>query len=78
VEFKLAKNTQLERNLAKQAEIYEKASDATQPSIKAILYFTDDQLFRVTSILNRRQLANSPHIVLIDARADNKPSASKA
>lgn len=78
VEFKLAKNTQLERNLAKQAEIYEKASDVTHPSLKAILYFSDEQLVRVNSILKRLKLAGSPHIVLIDASADNKPSGSKA
>ena len=78
VEFKLAKNTQLERNLAKQSEVYEKASDATRPSLKAILYFSEEQLRRVTDILKRLKLENSPHIVLIDARDDNKPSGSKA
>lgn len=78
VEFKLAKNTQLERNLAKQTEIYEKASDATHPSLKAILYFSDEQLVRVNTILKRLKLSNSPHIVLIDANADNKSSGSKA
>lgn len=78
VEFKLAKNTQLERNLAKQTDIYEKASDATNPSLKAILFFSDEQLQRVMSILQRLKLEGSPHIFLIDARADNKPSGSKA
>lgn len=78
VEFKLAKNTHLERNLARQAEIYEKASDATHPSLKAILYFDDGQLERVTAILKRLNLSKSPHIMLIDGRSDNKPSASRA
>jgi hypothetical protein len=78
VEFKLAKNTQLERNLSKQVSIYEKASDATNPTLKAILYFSDDQLKRVLAILKRLELENSRHVVLIDARADNKPSGSKA
>jgi hypothetical protein len=78
VEFKLAKNSHLERNLAKQAEIYEKASDATHPSLKAIVYFSDDQLDRVRGILNKLELDACPHIVLIDAAADNKPSGSKA
>lgn len=78
VEFKLAKNTQLERNLRKQAEIYEKASDATHPSLKAILYFSEDQLQRVLSILKRLGLQGSPHVVLIDASSVNKPSGSKA
>jgi hypothetical protein len=44
VEFKLAKNTSLKRNLEKQAEVYEKAADATHPSLKAILYFSAEQL----------------------------------
>jgi len=78
VEFKLAKNAQLERNLTNQSEVYERASDATRPSLKAILYFSDDQLERVFIILKRLKLENSPHIVLIDACADNKPSGSKA
>jgi len=78
VEFKLAKNTQLERNLAKQSEIYEKASDATEPSLKAILYFSESQHEKVFQILKRLRLERSPHIILIDASADNKPSGSKA
>ena len=78
VEFKLAKNTQLERNLAKQSEVYEKASDATHPSLKAILYFSDDQLQGVLAILKRLKLENSANIVLIDASAENKPSGSRA
>jgi len=78
VEFKLAKNTQLERNLEKQAEIYEKASDATHPSLKAIVHFSEEQLHRVLVILRRLKLVGSPHILLIDASADNKPSGSKA
>lgn len=78
VEFKLAKNTQLERNLANQARVYEAASDANRPTLKAIFYFSDRELKRVQTILRRLQLTNSPHIVLIDARADNKPSGSKA
>lgn len=78
VEFKLAKNTHLERNLEKQAEIYETASDATQPSLKAIVHFSDEQLERVLTILRRLKLDGSPHVILIDASADNKPSGSKA
>lgn len=78
VEFKLAKNTHLERNLANQSEVYEKASNSTYPSLKAILYFSPDQLERVLAILKRLKLETSPHIILIDACDDNKPSASKA
>ena len=78
VEFKLATNPQLEKNLAKQVEIYEAASDPTHPSLKAIFYFYDKELERVIGILGRLGLTNNPHIILIDARADNKPSGSKA
>ncbi len=77
VEFKLAKNTQLKRNLAKQAAIYQKASDA-QRAIKVIVYFSEQELERVTNILKELKLVGHPDIVLIDARRDNKPSASKA
>ncbi len=78
VEFKLAKNTQLERNLAKQAEVYEKASDATNSTLKAILFFSEEQRERTVTILRRLKMEHSPHLVLIDARLDNKPSGSRA
>lgn len=77
IEMKLAKNTQLERNLKKQVEIYKSASDA-QHGIKAIVYFSKRELDRVVRILKRLNLDDSKDIVLIDARKDNKPSASKA
>lgn len=78
IEFKLAKNSQLEKNLIKQCEIYEKSSDSTQPSLKVILYFSKQELDRVERILKRLNLEDSPHIILIDGRDDNKPSGSKA
>tara|TARA_R110000868_G_scaffold73822_4_gene213701 strand:+ start:4439 stop:5962 length:1524 start_codon:yes stop_codon:yes gene_type:complete len=77
VEMKLAKNTKLEKNLAKQVEIYQAASDAKH-AIKAIIYFTTSELARVKDILKRLSLDNNKDVVLIDARRDNKPSASKA
>lgn len=78
VEFKLAKNSQLERNLQKQTPVYEKASDATHPSIKVILYLSASELRRVEGILKRLKLQGHRDVVLIDARRDNKPSGSKA
>lgn len=78
VEFKLAKNTQLERNLQKQCEIYEKASDTTHPSIKAILYFDDSQYEKVKRILKKLGLESDENIILIDACDYNKPSGSHA
>jgi hypothetical protein len=77
VEFKLAKNRALRKNLEKQVEIYKKASDA-QYGIKAIVYFSADELERVQEILFDLKLENDPNVVLIDAREDNKPSGSKA
>jgi hypothetical protein len=77
VEFKLAKNSQLKRNLERQAEIYAKASDATG-TIKVIMYFSEDERMRVDSILKDLKLTGHSNIVLIDARNDNKPSGSKA
>jgi len=77
VEFKLATNSQLKRNLANQVAIYEKAND-TKKSIKVIIYFTRADLNRVQKILRELKLTDDLNIVLIDARRDNKPSASKA
>jgi len=77
VEFKLAKNTQLRRNLVRQVEIYKKASDARN-AIKVIVYFTRVELKRVEGILKDLKLTGHPDIVVIDARRDNKPAGSKA
>jgi len=75
VEFKLAKNTSLEKNLQHQVKIYEKASD-TKKSIKVIMYFSDSELQRVLDILKRLKQTDCKDIVLIDASL--KISASKA
>jgi hypothetical protein len=78
VEFKLAKNTHLKRNLENQLRIYEAASNPTHKSLKVILYFSHDELERVATVLEELGLENDESIILIDARADNKPSGSKA
>ncbi len=75
IEFKLAKNTKLKQNLQHQLEVYKKASD-TDKGIKVIMYFTEQEEKRVYDILNELKIAASEDIVLIDARADNKVSAS--
>lgn len=77
VEFKLASNPQLKRNLQKQLEIYEKASDA-EKGYKVIFYFTRQELNRVNRILKQLKMTSAPHVILIDACKDNKPSGSKA
>jgi hypothetical protein len=77
VEFKLASNSQLKRNLEKQVSIYEKANE-TDKALKVILYFTEQELTKVNTILRELKLENHRDIILIDARNDNKPSGSKA
>lgn len=77
VEFKLASNTQLKRNLERQAETYQKASDASR-AIKVIVYFTAAERRRVDGILKQLKLTDDRNVVLVDARKDNKPSGSKA
>lgn len=77
VEFKLASNPLLEKNLAHQSGIYEKASDAPH-SIKVIIFFSKAEEERVNVILDRLKLTGKKGIILIDARNDNKPSGSKA
>jgi hypothetical protein len=79
VEFKLASNSKLRRNLEKQTEIYQGASDA-QRALKVIVYFTEAEFNGTQRILSQLHLldSSSSDIVLIDARGDNKPSGSTA
>jgi hypothetical protein len=77
VEFKLGSNTQLKGNLEKQVEIYQNASRA-EAALKVITYFSATEELRVQRILRELKIDRHPDIILIDARADNKPSASKA
>jgi hypothetical protein len=76
VEFKLASNSQLKQNLKNQTAVYEEANQ-TRQSIKVVLYFTAAELAKVARVLKQLGLDTSPDIVLIDARRDNKESASK-
>lgn len=77
VEFKLAKNTGLEKNLQHQLKIYQNANGQC-PAIKVIMYFTEAERSRVIAILTRLGLLNREDIVLIDASLETKVSASKA
>jgi hypothetical protein len=77
VEFKLASNSHLRRNLEKQVAIYEKAN-STSKSLKVIMYFSAEELSTVRSLLRDLKLDSDDSIILIDARNDNKPSASVA
>jgi hypothetical protein len=75
VEFKLASNSKLRQNLANQVEIYKKAHD-TEKSIKAVLFFSKKEEEKVKKILVDLGISNEKYVVLIDAREDNKISAS--
>lgn len=77
VEFKLASNSQLEKNIQNQIAIYEKANQTTQ-SYKVILFFNSYEEAKVTAILSRLKAPKNVGVILINARRDNKPSASKA
>ena len=74
VEFKLASNSKLKQNIAKQVDVYKAASE-TDRAIKVIMYFTDNEAKKVYTVLNDLGLAGNPDIVLIDA-INNKISAS--
>ena len=77
VEFKLASNSQIEKNLQNQVAIYEAANRTTQ-SYKVILYFTEAEAAKLRKLIQKLKIPTDAGIVLIDARRDNKPSASKA
>lgn len=75
VEFKLASNSKLKNNLAKQVDVYKKASN-TDRAIKVILFFNDKEERKLIDVLNELGIAVCPDIITIDARNDNKESAS--
>lgn len=77
VEFKLASNSKIENNLQKQVEIYEAANRTTQ-SYKVILFFTKSDEAKIRRLIRKLKIPTDAGIILIDARRDNKPSASKA
>ena len=66
VEFKLASNSKLRQNLAKQVKVYEEANK-TDNSIKVILYFNDKEYKKLKVILKDLKLEEDENIVLIDA-----------
>ena len=76
IEFKLGSNSSLKRNLEKQVAVYE-AANKTRTSVKVIICYTAKDQERVNRILKELSLKNEKSRP-IDARSDNKPSASKA
>ena len=77
VEFKLASNSSLEKNIKNQIEIYEKANKSTQ-SFKVVLYFNEHDEKRAKDLLLDFKVPKGAGIILIDGRSDNKPSGSVA
>jgi len=77
LEVKMASNTSLRRNLERQVEVYKKANE-TSRAVKLIIYYSEEELMKVTAILNDLEINASDAIVLVDARRDNKPSGSRA
>lgn len=77
IEFKLAKSPSLKRNLERQVEIYEKANQTCQ-SVKVIICYTEADQAKLKRVLSDLGLTGDEAIIAVDARSDNKISASKA
>lgn len=77
VEFKLANNSSLKRNLAHQVNVYANANE-TSKAIKVILYFSDAERVKVQKVLKELGLEESRDVVLIGASTETKASGSKA
>lgn len=77
IEFKLASNRQLKRNLQNQVEIYKKANN-TASAVTVIIAYTANEIGRVADQLKEFGLDSREDIIVIDACNDNKPTGSKA
>ena len=77
VEFKLARNSKLKRNLERQVAVYKQANK-TQSAIVVIICYYEREQKKVERILNELGMQGDSSIVTIDARCDNKPSGSNA
>lgn len=78
IEFKLAKSSSLARNLKNQVAIYEKANQ-TKNSVKVVICYTAADIAKTSRVLRQLGIDQGPaaeSVVVVDARADNKPSAS--
>lgn len=67
IEFKLACNTQLKKNLENQVAVYEKANK-THTSAKVIICYTESDELKVARVLKELGLSNDRSVVLVDAR----------
>ena len=73
VEFKLAKNSKLRKNLENQLDIYKNAND-TQYGIVVIFYYSEAEKKKTESILKDLNLDDKENVVLVDCSP--KESAS--
>ena len=76
VEFKLASNNKLAHGIEQQTEVYLKANN-TDKKVIIIFCYTEKEQETVKGILTDLGMTNAKNIVVIDARNDNKQSASK-
>ena len=76
IEFKLASSSSLEKNILKQLEKY-KEVNKTEKGIWVIIFFTYEDHQKVLKILEKNKLDNNSNYILVDARKDNKNTASK-
>lgn len=75
IEFKLASSSSLEKNILNQLEKY-KEVNKTNNGIWVIVYFTHEENQKVLAILEKYNLHDNKNYILVDARKDNKTSAS--
>ena len=77
VEFKLASNSSLKRNVENQIEIYSLVNQ-TEKYFTVIMVFSDEDQIRVNKVLKQLGKSDDERIYIIDGRRDNKHSASVA
>jgi hypothetical protein len=77
IEVKLASNSRLKQNLEKQVGIYQLAHGAPR-AVTMIVCYTGQDLARVEAVLSDLKLTGNESVVVINARNDDKPSASRA
>jgi len=76
IEFKLASSSSLKKNIINQLEKY-KEVNKTDKGIWVIVFFTFEEHQKVLGILSEYNLVDDKNYVLVDARKDNKITASK-
>lgn len=76
IELKLASSNSLEKNILNQLEKY-KEVNKTDYGVWIIVFFSEVEYKKVFNILKKYSLENQDNYILIDARRDNKISASK-